>query len=91
VNPAAALFAALAGIPALPGAACRNRHQLFDGVEPADVAEAVTICETECPALAACAAWADSLPANSLSGVVAGELHVWLQQAMGRPRKAVAS
>jgi WhiB family transcriptional regulator, redox-sensing transcriptional regulator len=77
LNPAD-LYAALTAIPRLPGAACRGRHHLFD---PADTtnpdhdnlqAQALALCR-QCPALAGCTAWFESLPKRHRpSGVVAG-------------------
>lgn len=66
------LMLVLQRVPKLPGALCRGRPRLFDSEEPADVAEAVALCE-RCPALDACRAWADGLsyPARP-PGVVAG-------------------
>ena len=60
------LFGALRPIPVLVGALCRG--QPFDRLSDADAA---AICH-RCPALAACAAWADAQPANTLTGVIAG-------------------
>ncbi|MCF6386029.1 WhiB family transcriptional regulator [Mycobacterium sp. MBM] len=66
------LAVVLRQLPALPGALCRNRSELFDSEEPADVATAVSLCE-RCPALDACRAWVTGLsyPARP-AGVVAG-------------------
>jgi len=61
-----------------------GRHKLFGSDEPGDVEAAIELCSW-CPCARRCRTWADSLPPNSLSGVVAGELYVWTQ------RKAVAS
>ncbi|ORA66029.1 hypothetical protein BST23_11925 [Mycolicibacterium elephantis] len=71
------LLAELAASPNLTGAACRGRHDLFDPVDRDDprVAEAVRICQTQCPALEACHAWLASTPSTRRpSGVVAGTL-----------------
>lgn len=69
--------AALAGIPDLPGAACRGRPGAFDltAADDRDVIDRATaICET-CPALDRCRAWVDATPAQLRpSGVVAGQL-----------------
>jgi len=82
VNPFEQLISALAGSPKLRGARCRGHHALFDpqeGNEPDDIAaarhrQAIAVC-TRCPALAACTAWVESLPADRRpSGVVAGKL-----------------
>jgi hypothetical protein len=80
MNPAG-LFAALDGIPRLPGAACRDKHELFDPCHADDPdrpdveAEALALCRA-CPALAGCSAWFDSLPASRRPhGVIAGRIH----------------
>lgn len=72
------LFDALAGIPRLPDAACRGRHELFDPRDlndpdrPDVEAHALALC-SRCPALAGCRAWFDGLPARlQPHGVVAG-------------------
>jgi hypothetical protein len=86
VNPAD-LFAALGAAPRLDGALCKGKHALFGGEDPADVEAAIELC-SRCPCARPCRTWADSLPPNSLDGVVAGERYTWVQQAMGRPRKS---
>lgn len=80
------LLLALAGLPTLPGARCRNRWELFDrtinaerGAPPGDVEyarqHARDLCAV-CPALNGCRAWLDSLPPNQRPlGVVAGRLN----------------
>lgn len=81
------LFGALAAAPRLPGAACIGRgEELFDLRDasdpdrPAVEAEALAICH-QCPALAACGRWLDSLPPRLRpTGVAAGVVR--------RPRKA---
>lgn len=78
------LFDALAGIPRLEGAACARggRWAAFDPAHPdegaADVQYrhqvALRIC-AECPALADCRTWVDSLkPSTRPEGVVAGKI-----------------
>lgn len=89
MNPAD-LFAALAAVPRLEGAKCLRRWELFDSDQPDDVAAAIELCG-RCPCAVRCRAFVDSQPPNSLSGVVAGELHVWTQQNMRRPRKSGAA
>lgn len=76
-----ALFAALGGIPALPGAACRSRHDVFDllpGTSPDRddlAAEALAVCRG-CPALVGCGQWFDSLPPTQRPvGVIAGRIN----------------
>ncbi|MCG7582795.1 hypothetical protein [Mycolicibacterium sp. OfavD-34-C] len=79
----------LAGIPALPGASCKGRSDLFertirerrtDGrLDCAELenarCEALRVCNNGCPALAACRAWLDALPAmRRPRGVVAGQV-----------------
>jgi len=74
VNPAN-LFASLGPIPRLPGAKCVGRYDLFDSTKPDDVTAAIELCSF-CPALAACAAWVDSLPPKRRPvGVTAGRVH----------------
>lgn len=79
------LFDALGGAPSLPGAKCRGRHRLFDpkaefDPEPPEHTEqrhrqALALC-AECPALARCADWVDSLPRSKRpSGVVGGRVN----------------
>jgi hypothetical protein len=98
VNPAA-LFAAIAAIPRLPGARCRGRHELFDPWDANDPdrpdveEEALALCRC-CPALAGCEAWFDSLGSKQRPhGVVAGRVNHPAEtatQLRGRPPKAVA-
>lgn len=60
-HPAVDLLAVvLRQLPVLPGALCRNRSELFDSEDPADVAAAVNLCG-RCPALADCRAWIETL------------------------------
>jgi hypothetical protein len=70
-----ALLGALAGAPDLPRAACRNQARQFDGETPKDIALAVITCQTLCPELARCEAWAASQPRRRLCGVIAGEYY----------------
>jgi hypothetical protein len=72
------LFAALRGFPALPGAACRGKHHLFDEVIGPDrdriQAEALRICAA-CEELLPCRRWLMSLPRRERPyGVVAGQV-----------------
>jgi WhiB family redox-sensing transcriptional regulator len=65
----------LQGVPALPGARCRNRPHLFDGHDGPNgerTRQAIELC-ARCPALAACEEWAAGQ--RCLVGVVAGQLH----------------
>lgn len=92
------LLAELAGTPRLPAARCRGRWELFDatihesrGAPTTAVldarTEALAIC-TSCPALAACAAWVESLPPRHRPhGVIAGRVRT---SQPARPRKATA-
>jgi WhiB family redox-sensing transcriptional regulator len=84
------------GIPRLPGARCRGRHELFDPPLPGPPepiwrrqAEALAECR-RCPALAACRAWFDELPPRRRpEGVIAGQIHpAPTPSRRGRPRKA---
>lgn len=77
------LFGALTAIPALPGARCRGRWDLFDPREdredPTVVRDrheqALGLCRC-CPALADCSEWFDSLPrAKRPQGVIAGRVY----------------
>lgn len=80
------MVAELGQIPELPGARCRNRHELFDativgrrGAPPDDLeyarSAAVRLCRA-CPALDPCRAWFEALPATQRPrGVVAGSLN----------------
>lgn len=73
----AALVGALARVPALPGARCRGRAELFDGDDGPDgerTRRAAAVCQA-CPALTPCSRWADSQRANTLDGVIAGRLY----------------
>ena len=69
------LFAALDGIPDLPGAVCRGHDELFDDYDDPDATEYCVSMYKRCPALASCAHWFDSLPApQGPFGVVAGKV-----------------
>jgi Transcription factor WhiB len=70
------LLQALSCIPRLPGAACRNQHELFEDPDRAE--EAITICQTCCPALEPCAEGADTLKHNQIDGVIAGQYRPWV-------------
>ncbi|AZG44822.1 WhiB family transcriptional regulator [Gordonia insulae] len=75
-HPIVGLTSALAGLPRLPGAACRGWPEIFDAEAPADprAPEALELC-AGCPALQLCTAWVDALtPAQRPAGVVAGRL-----------------
>jgi hypothetical protein len=87
----AGLFAALAGVPRLPGAACSGNHDLFDLRDLDDPgraeieAQALQICHTCCPALTACEQWFDGLPDRLRpTGIVGGAVR--RPPAPGRPR-----
>ncbi len=78
------LLGALRAFPALPGAACIGRHDLFDEQTPDEstgeartrYAAAVAVC-TDCPALDPCAAWFDGLrPRDRPVGIIAGRIHI---------------
>jgi hypothetical protein len=76
--------------PSLPGALCRGRAEVFDADDDDEVAEAVELCQM-CPELQRCQSWADTLPANSVHGVVAGRMYRWVQRPSLRRTKAAAS
>lgn len=71
------LTEALAGIPDLPGAACKGRPEWFDLTpddDPELIERAELVCR-HCPALAKCRDWLASTPRDQRpSGVVAGRL-----------------
>ena len=90
--------ALLEGIPALPGARCKRRADLFERTTGEDRAagrttagelddarrEALRLCLDGCPALDACRAWLGALPiAHRPRGVVAGQVIT----SNGRPSK----
>lgn len=86
------LLGALRGVPALPGAQCRNRGHLFDPPAPREAADdvaqrhmqALWLCDN-CPARRPCEQWLDSLPpARRPAGVVAGRI---VNQPKPRKRK----
>lgn len=67
-------------VPTLDGAACKGRPEVFDAQPPKAPdrdylhLRARRICLRQCPALAQCRAWLDSLPSTRRpEGVVAGE------------------
>jgi WhiB family redox-sensing transcriptional regulator len=67
---------AVGAAPALPGARCRGRSELFDAesVDDERTDYAITVCN-RCPALAACREWVASLPPGKRPiGVVAGRV-----------------
>ena len=71
------LLGALAAAPALPGAACRGEHDLYDAAadgDPAAVELASMVCG-DCVCLAACQEWVDSLPKRKRPlGICGGRL-----------------
>lgn len=82
------LLGSLRAVPALPGARCRGRSELFDGADGLDgdrTRVAAALCQV-CPALTACGAWAARQPENSLEGVVAGRLFVYAAHRSQRKR-----
>jgi hypothetical protein len=90
------LFDHLGLIVALPGARCRGHWSLFDEARPDEApetvdqrhAQALSLCR-ECPALASCQQWFDSLkPSKRPPGVIAGRIHQ--PRPACRPRKAVS-
>jgi Transcription factor WhiB len=84
------LFAALRGIPRLPGALCVTDPELWDNTDDPVVAEqAAELCLHRCPALSDCAAWSSTLSNRELSGVVAGVIRPWEPRSTGP--KAAAS
>lgn len=70
------LWDALAGIPRLPGAACRGRAEMFDQfVDPEVVEYCLLRCES-CGAKPECERWYLGLPQSQRPhGVVAGRVH----------------
>ncbi|OBF52531.1 hypothetical protein [Mycolicibacterium monacense] len=83
MNPLEELLTSLAGAPHLPGALCRDRAPLFDppdvGTDPdtADYTQqvALRLCR-DCPALAGCGVWFDTLPVRQRpTGVIAGRIN----------------
>ena len=61
------------GSVSLPDAACVDRPELFDvDADDDQHDQAVEICR-QCPALAACGAWATTINPRTISGVVAGQ------------------
>jgi hypothetical protein len=95
VSPLDTLLAALAGLPALPGALCRDQSEVFDAVTDDQLAQAARLCRT-CPALIPCSAWAETLGDNDVNGVVAGRVFQWaahpsLRRARPLPDDAVAA
>lgn len=80
----ASLMSALGAAPRLTGALCRGHSATWDEPAPPSIDPApddtalrlefaVSACR-RCPALAACAHWAASLPPGALAGVVAGQV-----------------
>lgn len=90
------LLDAIGAAPALPGARCRFRHELFDPgphgesptVREARQAQALQLCAS-CPSRSRCEQWFDSLPKSQRPrGVVAGRVHS--SKAPGRPKASTA-
>lgn len=65
------LLAEIASVPHMPRALCRNRAPLFDSASQAT--EAVALCR-RCPELDPCRSWANALPRDAITGVVAAEV-----------------
>ena len=90
----AARLARQAGqIPDIPGTAGRLCGFLLAlmvlslmliGEIPA-VAHAIRLCQ-DCPVLDACRTWLHQQPDNSVTGVIAGELHIWTKPACQKPK-----
>ena len=88
------LLDALSADPSLPGAVCAGRWELFDAPEPGSDPDDAAFAERaalrlcgQCPALAGCQAWFDSLPgAQRPLGVVAGQVN--RPRPPGRPRRS---
>jgi hypothetical protein len=75
------LLVILVNVPNLHGAGCVGHHNEFDQAaagDPAAAKAAREICLHQCPALAACQAWAATLPRRERNGlgVVAGVIPV---------------
>jgi hypothetical protein len=71
-----ALIAALAGVPALPGARCAGRWDAWDNEHgnPELTEYAINQCGA-CPVLADCRSWLDSLkPSKRPIGIVAARV-----------------
>jgi len=83
------LAAILHSAPALPGAVCAGRSELFDGTDPASTETAINLCRYRCPALAACEPAADAAPPNAVSGVLAGRLYEWTPTTVQARREAL--
>jgi hypothetical protein len=74
------LAAMLRESPALPNALCRNDAALFDGDDPADIADAIELCLC-CPVLERCRAHHSKLPPKAVSGIVGGEYRPFPEKA----------
>ncbi len=75
---AAQLLATIATTPSLPGAACVADREVFDAVLERGSSRlypvAIRIC-AQCPALAPCRAWVNSMPIDERPhGVTAGQV-----------------
>lgn len=69
------LLGALAGIPKLDGARCVGKSEVFDLVDDPETTEYALQQCSNCPALAACELWFDSLPeSHRPEGVVADRI-----------------
>ncbi|MBS9533542.1 WhiB family transcriptional regulator [Mycobacterium sp. M1] len=84
-DPVKLLAVILAGVPHLPGAACRDHVAVFDAAADGDrqaAQEAIKVCQS-CPVREQCAQWAASAyPHRRPGGVIAGHY-----TPTNRPRK----
>jgi WhiB family redox-sensing transcriptional regulator len=82
VNDFETLIASLAGAPALVGARCKSRWELWDETDDPEIVEYTRNQCLSCPALNPCTEYVESLkPSKRPSGVVCGL--VWED---GRPK-----
>ncbi|HSS24738.1 MAG TPA: hypothetical protein VLL82_10130 [Mycobacterium sp.] len=75
----AQLIATVVTTPDLPGAACVDHLDVFDACVDRGATfaydQAIQICASQCPALAACSRWYHSLPDRKRPyGVTAGQI-----------------
>jgi hypothetical protein len=77
------LAAVLREAPALPGALCRDRWELWDGADEYGAHRAMQICG-RCPDLRPCRSWLDAQKRDAVTGVVAGQLVPHSSTAAGR-------
>jgi hypothetical protein len=75
-------YSAMTGIPHLPENACRQDPELWD--DTTDPQPAVEVCLYQCKAYDACREWAQAQAADTLVGIVAGEIYL---HPSDRPRK----